>query len=72
VKKPLLYRRVAGQDGRLDRLLETTTMIMEALHGYEDKVNYSIVGHSGDSSSITLIPFGHPPTTPMQRLGKGH
>lgn len=36
--------RFNGQDKRLDRLLLCTVMIMEALHGFEHKYQYSIVG----------------------------
>lgn len=32
---------------RLERMLETVVMIMEALKGFEHKYSYSIVGHSG-------------------------
>jgi hypothetical protein len=40
--------RFNGEDGRLDRSLEAVTMFMEALQGFEHKILYSIVGHSGD------------------------
>jgi len=46
--------RFNGQDKRLDRLLEATCMIMESFSGYEAKYSYSIVGHSGGSSSASV------------------
>lgn len=46
--------RFNGEDGRLDRSLEAVTMFMEALHGFEHKILYSIVGHSGDRCVLVL------------------
>ena len=40
--------RFNGADGRLERLLECTMMIMEALDGFESKFEYALIGHSGD------------------------
>ena len=51
--------RFNGEDGRLDRSLEAVTMFMEALQGFEHKIVYSIVGHSGDR----CVPCPQP--TPM-------
>lgn len=50
--------RFNGADGRLRKLLETTVMIMESLEGFESKILYSVVGHSGDSDEIRLINEG--------------
>ena len=47
--------RFNGDDGRLDRSLETATMFMEALQGFERKISYSMVGHSGDGACIPLV-----------------
>jgi hypothetical protein len=46
--------RFNGLDGRLQRLLEATLMIMEALRD-DDRFRLSIVGHSGDSPEIPLV-----------------
>ncbi|OQS05394.1 hypothetical protein THRCLA_02460 [Thraustotheca clavata] len=54
--------------GRLERMLETTMMVMEAFTGYEDKVEYAIMGHSGDSAKIPFVEFGQAPKDRKQRL----
>lgn len=61
--------RFNGQDQRLERSLETAMMIMESFAGFEQKYDYSIVGHSGDSPSIPFVPFGQAPTDRKARLG---
>ena len=57
-----------GKDGRLDRMLETSVMMMEALRGLEDKFDYNIVGHSGDGPEIPLVEAGKPPSNEMEQL----
>lgn len=59
--------RFNGSDGRLNRLLECTMMVMEALAGY-DSFEYAIVGHSGDGAEIPLVNFADPPADRKQRL----
>eukprot|EP00301_Raphidiophrys_heterophryoidea_P006912 c12743_g1_i1.p1 GENE.c12743_g1_i1~~c12743_g1_i1.p1 ORF type:complete len:1447 (+),score=378.72 c12743_g1_i1:119-4342(+) len=56
------------QDGRLNRLLQTTTMLFEAFHGFEYKYEWSLLGHSGDTKNLEFVPFGKPPPTPKERL----
>ena len=41
--------RFNGTDNRLERMLEIAVIIMESFHGFEDKIDYCITGHSGDS-----------------------
>ena len=53
--------RFNGQDGRLDRLLETAVMVMSALDGLSNRFQYSIVGHSGDGPNIPFVNLGEPP-----------
>ena len=60
--------RFNGYDKRLDRVLETAVLIMEALNNMEHKFSYSMVGHSGDGPSIPLVDFGEPPQTAKDRL----
>ena len=60
--------RFNGQDGRLERLLECTMMVMEALDGFSNKFTYSLVGHSGDGPDIMFVPFGAPPQNRKERL----
>ncbi|OQR83325.1 hypothetical protein ACHHYP_14843 [Achlya hypogyna] len=54
--------------GRLERMLETTMMVMEAFAGFETKVEYAIMGHSGDAPAIPFVPFDAPPADRKQRL----
>jgi hypothetical protein len=60
--------RFNNQDKRLERLILTTLMIMEAFHGFEYKYQYSIVGHSGDGPEVPLVEYGKPPENRMERL----
>ena len=60
--------RFNGSDQRLERLLEATLLIMEALEGFENKYSYTIVGHSGDSASVPFVPYDSPPRTRKDRL----
>jgi len=54
--------RFNGYDGRLNRSLEATLLIMSAFEGMGDRFDYGIVAHSGDSPTIPLVRFGDPPT----------
>ena len=47
--------RFNGMDQRLDRTAEVAVMIMEAFHGFEDKLYYRVMGHSGDEVEIPLV-----------------
>jgi len=60
--------RFNGHDGRLEREMETIIMSMEALEGYEEKIKYDIVGHSGEDHKISLLGFEKPPTNNKERL----
>jgi hypothetical protein len=60
--------RFNGQDGRLERMLETSLMVMESFAGFDKTLEYSIVGHSGDSPDIPFVAFGDPPADRKQRL----
>eukprot|EP00755_Sulcionema_specki_P015420 Sspe_Gene.9679::Locus_3257_Transcript_1_1_Confidence_1.000_Length_5642::g.9679::m.9679 len=55
-------------DQRLDRSVEAAIMIMESLKGMEDRIEYEVIGHSGDDAAIELIPFGKPPMNKKERL----
>lgn len=63
--------RFNGQDGRLERMLETSLMIMESFAGFESKLEYCIMGHSGDSPDIPFVDFGSPPADRKERLKVG-
>jgi MoxR-like ATPase len=60
--------RFNGYDERLQRCLETTLLIMESFDGVEARFDYSIVGHSGESSCIRLVDFGQPPKNENERM----
>lgn len=60
--------RFNGYDNRLTRALQVTNMMMESFEGMDERFDYSIVGHSGDSPCIPLVAFGNPPKNEKQRL----
>ncbi|RLN52820.1 hypothetical protein BBJ29_000770 [Phytophthora kernoviae] len=60
--------RFNGQDSRLERMLETSLMIMESFAGFERELDYCIMGHSGDSPEIPFVEFGAPPKDRKERL----
>lgn len=60
--------RFNGYDQRLDRELEAVVMVMEAFEGFEKRVRYDIVGHSGESKCIPFVDVKNPPNDPKMRL----
>ncbi|EFA13666.1 von Willebrand factor A domain-containing protein 8-like Protein [Tribolium castaneum] len=76
--KPKLFRLVVdvsgsmyrfnGYDGRLDRELEAAVLVMEAFQGFDDKIQYDIIGHSGEAPSIPFVKFKEPPKNNKERL----
>jgi von Willebrand factor A domain-containing protein 8 len=60
--------RFNSYDERLIRCLEAALLIMESFDGFEQRFDYSIVGHSGDSSLIPLVDFGNPPKNERERM----
>ncbi|XP_075055872.1 von Willebrand factor A domain-containing protein 8 isoform X1 [Mixophyes fleayi] len=60
--------RFNGVDGRLERSMEATCMLMEAFENYEHKFKYDVSGHSGDGYSIELIRCDKIPKNNKQRL----
>lgn len=59
--------RFNSYDGRLERLLEATLMIMEALGG-DERFKLKIVGHNGSSARIPLL-TADTPNDPATQLG---
>lgn len=61
--------RFNGYDGRLQRLLEATLMIMEALKD-DERFQLTIVGHNGTSAEIPLVNTNTPrdPATQLKIL----
>jgi hypothetical protein len=43
-------------------------LVMEAFQGHEGRIQYDVVGHSGESHNITFIDHKNPPTDNKQRL----
>lgn len=76
--KPKLFRvvvdvsgsmyRFNSYDGRLDRELEAVVLVMEAFEGFEDKIKYDIIGHSGEEYNLTFVKRNDPPKDNMERL----
>ncbi|XP_023290706.1 von Willebrand factor A domain-containing protein 8 [Orussus abietinus] len=60
--------RFNGYDGRLDREMEACVMVMEAFEGYEGKIRYDIVGHSGEDYHIPFVDQSQPPVDNKRRL----
>ncbi|XP_068123903.1 von Willebrand factor A domain-containing protein 8 [Hyperolius riggenbachi] len=60
--------RFNGVDGRLERSMEATCMLMEAFENYEHKFKYDVFGHSGDGHNIELIRSDKIPRNNKQRL----
>lgn len=60
--------RFNSYDGRLDRELEAVVMVMEAFEGYEKKIVYDIIGHSGEGYEIPFVNAGNPPRTDKERF----
>lgn len=60
--------RFNGYDSRLIRCLEAANLVMESFDGLEERFDYSIVGHSGDSPCIPFVEFGNPPKNEKQRM----
>ena len=55
-------------DGRLQRSLEAATMLMEGFRGMENKYEYKISGHSGDTEDYTFVEEGKPPKSDVERF----
>ncbi|XP_022208693.1 von Willebrand factor A domain-containing protein 8 [Drosophila obscura] len=60
--------RFNGYDGRLDRQLEAVVMVMEAFEGFEKKIVYDIVGHSGEGWEIPFVNVGSAPKNDKERF----
>lgn len=60
--------RFNGYDSRLIRCLEATNLIMESFDGLQQRFDYSIVGHSGDSPCIPFVDFGKPANNEKTRM----
>ncbi|KAK7080894.1 von Willebrand factor A domain-containing protein 8 [Halocaridina rubra] len=60
--------RFNGHDGRLEREIEATLMVMEAFEGFETKFKYDVFGHSGEDIQVPLVETKNIPKNNKQRL----
>lgn len=60
--------RFNSYDGRLDRELEAVVLLMESLEGFEDKIEYDIKGHSGETDKINFVDRKKAPKNNKERL----
>ncbi|XP_038049927.1 von Willebrand factor A domain-containing protein 8-like [Patiria miniata] len=60
--------RFNGYDGRLERVMESALMLMEAFEGYEKKFAYEIYGHSGDDYETPFVLSKKLPSNNKERL----
>lgn len=60
--------RFNSYDGRLDRELEAVVLLMEAMDGFDDKIEYDIMGHSGEMDKIDFVKRKCPPKNNKERL----
>lgn len=43
-------------------------LVMEAFEGFDDKIQYDIIGHSGETDKIDFVKKGSPPKDNKERL----
>jgi len=60
--------RFNGHDQRLERMMESALMVMEAFEGYGDRFKYDIVGHSGEEDNLSFVGPLKPPANEKDRL----
>eukprot|EP00960_Hanusia_phi_P004987 144053-Hanusia_phi.AAC.3 len=60
--------RFNSWDRRLERCCQMVTMLMESLDGFQHKISWSLLGHSGDGPDHRLIEFDAPPKNRAERL----
>lgn len=60
--------RFNGHDQRLERMMESALLVMEALEGYSDKIKYDIIGHSGEDKAIPFSEANKEPKNEKERL----
>mmetsp|Transcript_1429 Transcript_1429/g.1959 ORF Transcript_1429/g.1959 Transcript_1429/m.1959 type:complete len:243 (-) Transcript_1429:1635-2363(-) len=57
-----------AMDGRLSRVCESATMVMESLKNYDHKFRYMIRGHSGSTDDLVFVQEPKYPVNDIERL----
>ncbi|XP_063891843.1 von Willebrand factor A domain-containing protein 8 [Helicoverpa armigera] len=60
--------RFNSYDGRLERSMEAVVLLTEALKGYEARIRYDMLGHSGEEHALELVRVDRPPDNEKERL----
>uniref|UniRef100_A0A2A4JAX2 von Willebrand factor A domain-containing protein 8 n=1 Tax=Heliothis virescens TaxID=7102 RepID=A0A2A4JAX2_HELVI len=60
--------RFNSYDGRLERSMEAVVLLTEALKGYEARIRYDMLGHSGEEHALELVRVDRPPEDEKKRL----
>ncbi|XP_047029984.1 von Willebrand factor A domain-containing protein 8 [Helicoverpa zea] len=60
--------RFNSYDGRLERSMEAVVLLTEALKGYEARIRYDMLGHSGEEHALELVTVDRPPDNEKERL----
>merc|ERR1719270_2866032 len=60
--------RFNGHDQRLERMLESSLMVMEALEGYGERIVYDVIGHSGEDNNVPFVSHLKSPENNRERL----
>lgn len=48
--------------------MEAVVMVMEAFEGFHERVQYDVVGHSGETHEIKFVDHKNPPKDAKMRL----
>ncbi|XP_023941851.1 von Willebrand factor A domain-containing protein 8 [Bicyclus anynana] len=60
--------RFNSYDGRLERSMEAVVLLTEALRGYEARIRYDMLAHSGEEHALELVRVGRVPESEKERL----
>ena len=52
----------------MDKELEAAVLVMESFQGFEDKIQYDIIGHSGKAPFISFVKLKEHPKNNKERL----
>ncbi|XP_013194318.1 von Willebrand factor A domain-containing protein 8 [Amyelois transitella] len=60
--------RFNSYDGRLERSMEAVVLLTEALKGYEARIRYDMLAHSGEEHALQLVTADRVPDNERERL----